>query len=64
MFVYVRPRKPRKNSTKEWFPKESTPERAETTREQLMQESPGIMTRRYIFHVCHHAYIVLKTSEF
>lgn len=41
-----RQRKPRKNSTKGWFPKESTPERPETTREQLMQESPGIMTRR------------------
>ncbi|KAL5647277.1 hypothetical protein ACJX0J_041632, partial [Zea mays] len=36
---------PRKNSTKGWFPKESTLERPETTREQLMQESPGIMTR-------------------
>lgn len=46
IFVSVRPRRPRKNSTKGWFPKESTPERPETTREQLMQESPGIMTRR------------------
>jgi hypothetical protein len=64
IFVSVRPRRPRKNSTKGWFPKESTPERPETTREQLMQESPRIMTRRYIFHNCHHACIVLKTSEF
>jgi hypothetical protein len=29
-----------------------------------MQESPGIMRRRYIFPNCHHACIVLKTSEF
>ena len=36
-------RKQRKNTTKGWFPKVSTLERPIDTREQIMQESPGIL---------------------
>lgn len=44
-FYQCRKRKIRKNTTKGWTPKDLLPGSPVPTREQIMQESPGIVTR-------------------